>query len=1343
MTGGANGTEGDVEWQHVTTRAVPAILVVRASAVKAFDDASAGAFTGSAFIVDKARGLVLSNRHLVTPGPIIADVVFHNKEEIDVLPIYRDPIHDFGFFRFDPSKLKHQGELTEIELDPEGAYVGLEIRVIGNDAGEKLSILPGTLARLDRPAPLYQGYSDFNTFYYCASSNTAGGSSGSPILAKTGKAVALNCGGSDGASAAFYLPLHRVKRALEWLQTGVTDVPRGTVQTVFQHKAFDEVHRRGLSDETEKELRQAEPDASGLLVIDQILPEGPADGVLEEGDMVLRVGAELCLSFRPLEENLDRAIEEKKETISMQVVREEKVVDLEVPVQNLHEITPDRFLSISSSVLHPLSYIMAKTFNLPCIGVYVACPGYMLGNAGVHAGSVIVAVGKKETLTIDEIAEAFDELPDGRPFTLSFFPVDDANHQKTTVVYMDKRWASALAYIRDDAGGVWWKYPFLKRGLEAAPEDDDEEEGFEGGAPSLSASTFAGGGGAGRGPGSVSQGSRNLVGEGEEVEASQEGRGRGGGRARRGRGEEGKADVLSVSGATQAGGGGLGGGGGILKVTDAQNDEHRHIWSSMVLIRFHTPLSVDKNRTYVRKGVGFVVDRKAGLVVVDKFTIPTSLGDARAAIQTPSGCLDCNAEVLFVHPVQNFSVVRLDLRSKRGMRMSSVLGEVVISETALKPGDKVEFFGYSASFSAIKMKPSITFKYSAVPPVDARTVNTAYHTEYLGVDQKMSQTVGGVLLHEEWKKTEAEGEPVEAAAFQMRTLWPFDKKYHLENVIVPADVVRPVIDAFRSVCKDSGETENGVGAARKKRKMDGDAERTEDAPQQGDIAGRPKQTHCDWCGRLCSPFLACPSPGPTEGGGGGDLMGGVGMEVDSCADGDGGAASVVPSSSPPPTWLDVESLPIEFETIPLWRADSGFRLPKEWTEPIAAKCGKENEFEVLMVRRVFPFADAKVNAQQGEAPLGDVGFGRGKKKDVGIAPGDLLLAIEEEGTSEEKKKSGEAERQKGTKPEPVVRFSEMLSKSAKVVARSSDSTLEDSSSSSSFSGKTKTGRRVQATIFRKRTQVESTVSLGLQKMSGTGTSRVIIWAGFVIQEAHPGLMRHGFLPKQLEARGVPGVILASQLAGSPAELMETRDEEVRVTFPSWILWANGKEVYTLPDFIEAVRTPLKENSDPNEGVVQNGGNAMDGSAASSEEGVSRVKTMSIDGKVTVFALRGDLWYWPTVDARRKSGGGGWSFSVVSESKGLLCGECGQKAAASRPQAWQKFRQMEAERLAREMGGGAVGVDEMDVQDDDDGLQRQREEDGGGAEEMEPELGSGSPEVDRASEAVEGEEGASD
>jgi len=71
--------------------------------------------------------------------------------------VYRDPIHDFAFLKFNKEDVrftKIQGKF--IPLKPEELETGLDVRVVGNDNGEKLQILPGIIGRVDRNVPAYR-----------------------------------------------------------------------------------------------------------------------------------------------------------------------------------------------------------------------------------------------------------------------------------------------------------------------------------------------------------------------------------------------------------------------------------------------------------------------------------------------------------------------------------------------------------------------------------------------------------------------------------------------------------------------------------------------------------------------------------------------------------------------------------------------------------------------------------------------------------------------------------------------------------------------------------------------------------------------------------------------------------------------------------------------------------------------------------------------------------------------------------------------------------------------------------------------------------------------------------
>lgn len=117
-------------WESTLERCIKSIVSIKTCRTRGLDTEIPGSFTATGFVVDPERGIVLSNRHVVSISPITAVAVFCNYEETELTPIYRDPIHDFGFFHYDPCKIRFL-DIPGIELYPKGAKIGQEIRVVG------------------------------------------------------------------------------------------------------------------------------------------------------------------------------------------------------------------------------------------------------------------------------------------------------------------------------------------------------------------------------------------------------------------------------------------------------------------------------------------------------------------------------------------------------------------------------------------------------------------------------------------------------------------------------------------------------------------------------------------------------------------------------------------------------------------------------------------------------------------------------------------------------------------------------------------------------------------------------------------------------------------------------------------------------------------------------------------------------------------------------------------------------------------------------------------------------------------------------------------------------------
>ena len=580
----ASAVEEDPDWAVTLERIASSVVSIEIDATRAFDTEWNTSAQATGFVVDAERGLILTNRHVVTPGPVTSEATFLNREEVQLYPVYRDPIHDFGLYHYDPSKLRFI-KPKALPLFPEGAQIGREIRVIGNNAGEQLSILAGTLAKLDRAAPEYGigKYNDFNTFYLQAASGTSGGSSGSPVVDIRGRVVALNAGGANGAASSFYLPLGRVKRALELIQQGKTP-SRGTLESVFTYTPYDELKRLGLTSNTETAVRKAFPQLTGMLVVSEVLPSSASDDSLQPGDILVKVNGKYLAQFEPLDDICDSSV---GKTVELELERGGKAISAKLPVTDLHSITPSSYVEFGDGVVNTLSYQQARHFNVPVRGAYIANPGYVFGAAGVPRGAVISSFNSKDINTVDDLEGALKDLGDGERAAVRFFTIDDPNGSQLRSIRMDRRWFPARHCVRDDKQGIW-----DCNTLPAGPSPKPEKGG------STEFPTF-------------------------------------------------KDPKLASTAA------------------------------SLVQVTFDMPYSVSGITERNYHGTGLVVDAEKGLVVVDRNTVPVSIGDVTV---TFAGTLQVPGHVKYVHPLHNLAMIEYDPK---------LVGTTPVKSAKLEPRDIV------------------------------------------------------------------------------------------------------------------------------------------------------------------------------------------------------------------------------------------------------------------------------------------------------------------------------------------------------------------------------------------------------------------------------------------------------------------------------------------------------------------------------------------------------------------------------------------------------------------------------------------------------------------------------
>jgi len=451
-TAGRQALASEDQWASTISRSAQSVVSLQLSQLRSFGDSSQGGSGGTGFVVDAERGIILTNRHIVGAGPARFSATFQNQERVEAVPLYRDPIHDFAFVRYDPSELRYANP-ESLLLRPDKVRTGLNIRVLGSDGGEQLSILTGTIARVDREAPSYgrYGYNDFNTFYLQAASSTSGGSSGSPVIDLDGHVVALNAAANTRTASSFFLPLYRIQHALKRLQDEIP-IQRGSLQTIFSHKPFRSLRRLGLEETIEAQVRDLDASNTGMLTVAQVLPGGAADMQLAEGDILISAGGNIVASYVALEAFLDDSV---GENVQLEVVRQGNRMTLEVPVADLHALAPDRFVELGNSIFQNMSIQHSRAMNLPQNGVVVVEPGYFLNRAGIRSKSVITQMAGEPVSNLDEFLAIILKEREQKKLLVRYIEPGREFTSSIAQIELDNRWFSSQQCTRVDDARFW------------------------------------------------------------------------------------------------------------------------------------------------------------------------------------------------------------------------------------------------------------------------------------------------------------------------------------------------------------------------------------------------------------------------------------------------------------------------------------------------------------------------------------------------------------------------------------------------------------------------------------------------------------------------------------------------------------------------------------------------------------------------------------------------------------------------------------------------------------------------------------------------------------------------
>ena len=398
------------DWTDQIAAFKPMVVNVETSSEVVFEAESKGTNFATGFIVDAARGIIATNRHVTGSSPSYVKINFFDGSFTEAEILYYDPTHDFGFYRINSEEV--QFELQAVKTNSwRSLALGDELLLIGNNEKEEYSIKFGRVANLN----VNKG--DRHSSYIHATFDRTGGASGSPVWNTKGEVIAIHARGTDTSS--FELPIDYLTDALTKIQNQIP-IQRGEIGVDLELISIGEAikHFR-LPESSRDEIGPSETGTPKVIQIESIIPRTTGEMHLRASDIVYRINGKL---IRDELYTFDAILNESVgRTVMLDIYRNGEAMSVEMPVEDLELKKIRRFVRFAGSIVHDITPSLRRMLYFEADGVYLthAVAGSSLSRIGLRERNgnskvVILEINGRPIRALDDFIDACKEISDGQ-----------------------------------------------------------------------------------------------------------------------------------------------------------------------------------------------------------------------------------------------------------------------------------------------------------------------------------------------------------------------------------------------------------------------------------------------------------------------------------------------------------------------------------------------------------------------------------------------------------------------------------------------------------------------------------------------------------------------------------------------------------------------------------------------------------------------------------------------------------------------------------------------------------------------------------------------------------------